>query len=133
MNNENKAEEWITRARSNWIRANLKKTDSNILYEDLCFDIQQAIEKILKAVCVTRNIVFPKTHSIDYLLELLEKDNIIIPDNVTKAKILTDFAVETRYPGDYEPVEEEEYEEALKIGKNVIQWISNEFNITIND
>jgi len=36
---------------------------------------------------------------------------------------LTNYAVETRYPGVYDEVTKEEYEEALKIVKNCIEWV----------
>ncbi|MGB9825381.1 MAG: HEPN domain-containing protein [Desulfofundulus sp.] len=43
---------WLRRARSNLERARLGRVSEGILYEDLCFDAQQAAEKALKAVLV---------------------------------------------------------------------------------
>jgi HEPN domain-containing protein len=40
-------EDWLRRARSNLARASTAKTDE-IMWEDLCFDAQQAAEKALK-------------------------------------------------------------------------------------
>jgi hypothetical protein len=40
-----------------------------------------------------------------------------------EAVILSDYAVETRYPGNYEPVGEEEYLRALDIARSVCQWV----------
>jgi len=37
--------DWLKRARSNWERAKIGKVSAGILYEDLCFDAQQAVEK----------------------------------------------------------------------------------------
>ncbi|HLZ10766.1 MAG TPA: HEPN domain-containing protein [Chloroflexota bacterium] len=37
-------EEWLRRARSNLLRAQQPKPDG-VLWEDLCFDAQQAVEK----------------------------------------------------------------------------------------
>ena len=45
-----------------------------------------------------------KNLDIAYLIELLEKGGVEVPENLQNAKILTGYAVETRYPGDYEPV-----------------------------
>ncbi len=50
----------------------------------------------------------------------LEKGSITVPDGVQKAKTLTDYAVETRYPGDYEPVNEEMYKDAVEIAEKVV-------------
>ena len=55
--------EWIRRARSNLARARSHPGDPEILYDDLCFDAQQAAEKAIKALLVRRQIDFPKTFS----------------------------------------------------------------------
>jgi len=41
-----------------------------------------------------------------------------------EAVILSDYAVETRYPGNYEPVDEDEYLRALDIGKFICAWVA---------
>ena len=57
------------------------------------------MEKNFKSVCIIHEIVFPKTHDIAYLIELLEKGGVEVPENLQNAKILTGYAVETRYQG----------------------------------
>lgn len=123
MKNLEMANEWLQRAKSSMARAKSGRVSSEVLYEDLCFDAQQAVEKALKSLCVSYEIVFPKTHDIAYLIELLEKGNVTVPDNVQNAKILTGYAVETRYPGDYEPVDEEDYFKAIEIAEKVLKWV----------
>ena len=47
------------------------------------------------------------------------------PDNPgewLKAAALTDYAVETRYPGAYEPVTRDEYEQAALLAEEVVRW-----------
>lgn len=121
MKKENNINEWLKRAKSNLERAKIGKLSDDILYEDLCYDTQQAVEKSLKALCIKFDIIFPKTHNIEYLIELLEKNDIIINNNIETAKILTNYAIETRYPGEYEPVDKYEYLKALKIAENVVE------------
>ena len=116
---------WLKRARSNLERAKIGKISQGILYEDLCFDAQQAVEKSLKAILVKLNQSFPKTHSIGILLKLIEEAGVEIPKNINQAKLLTSYAVDARYPGDYEPVSKEEYKEALKIAEDVFKWLDN--------
>lgn len=41
---------WLKRAKSNLARAELGRNALDILYEDLCFDAQQATEKALKGL-----------------------------------------------------------------------------------
>lgn len=120
--------DWLKRARSSLERAKMGKVSQGILYEDLCFDAQQAVEKSLKAMLVKLNQSFPKTHSIGILLKLIEEAGVEIPENINQAKLLTAYAVDTRYPGDYEPVNKEEYKEALKIAEDVFKWLDNIIN-----
>ena len=116
---------WLKRARSNLERAKMGKVTQGILYEDLCFDAQQAVEKSLKAILINLNQYFPNTHSIGILLKLIEEAGVEIPKNINQAKLLTSYAVDARYPGDYEPVSKEEYKEALKIAEDVFKWLDN--------
>ncbi len=116
---------WLKRARSNLERAKMGKVTQGILYEDLCFDAQQAVEKSLKAILINLNQSFPNTHSIGILLKLIEEAGVEIPKNINQAKLLTAYAVDARYPGDYEPVSKEEYKEALKIAEDVFKWLDN--------
>ncbi len=126
MRNLEAANTWLKRAKSNMARAKAGRVSSEILYEDLCFDAQQAVEKALKSLCVIHEIVFPKTHDIAYLIELLEEKNVTVPEEGQNAKILTGYAVETRYPADYEPVDEDDYFKAIEIAEKVLRWVKQE-------
>ncbi len=124
MKNADLAIEWLNRALSNLERANLGKQNESIYYEDLCFDCQQSVEKSFKALLIFNQIEFPYVHSISKLLEIIEAHGITIPNIVRDSVILSEYAVETRYPGDYEPVDKEEYLTALKIAKFIYEWVS---------
>lgn len=117
---------WIKRAESSLSLAKAEK-NKNIFYEDLCFQLQQATEKIIKAYLLYNNVSPPKTHSFRILLKLIEEIKKY-PDVVKRVIELEDYAVQTRYPGDYEPVERDEYLEALSITENVFKWIKSEIN-----
>jgi len=52
MKNLDKAHEWLRRAKSNMARAKAGRVAPDILYEDLCYDAQQAVEKAFKSVCI---------------------------------------------------------------------------------
>ncbi len=118
--------EWLRRAKSNLERAKIGKNKiEDILYEDLCFDCQQCVEKSLKALLIFYDISFPRTHSINLLLSLLENQIKNIPIHITDNVILNDYAVETRYPGFYEPVSEEEYKNSLELAKKTFDWVNS--------
>ena len=112
---------WLDRARSNLIRA--RHHQEGIYLEDLCFDAQQAAEKALKGLLLAVADDFPYTHDIRTLLTILKREGFSVPESVAAASELTDFAVESRYPGVVEPVEWEEYERALNLADTVVQWV----------
>ncbi len=112
--------DWLRHA---WSDLELARTSrkTKILLEDLCFHAQQATEKALKAVLVFKSVPFLRTHNIRTLMDLLPED-LNLPEEANRAPILTDYAVLTRYPGDLEPITEEEYLEAIRIAETVVQW-----------
>ena len=112
--------EWLNRARSNLAMAKNRVPDAYL--EDLCFEAQQAAEKAIKAVMIRRNIEFPYVHDLAHLLSLLEEVGEIIPESVLQAEELTSYAVDTRYPGLSNPVEEQEYVDAVEIAETVVRW-----------
>lgn len=124
MKNKNFALEWLKRSKSNLAMARLGKIKDEILYEDLCFDCQQSVEKALKALLISIDKQYPHVHSIARLLEIITEAGYKIPEDIQKAVILTDYAVKVRYPGEMEPVTKEEYEETLLITENVFSWVS---------
>ncbi len=114
--------EWLRRARSNLARAKADRGLPEILYEDLCFDAQQAAEKAIKAILVQRQIPFPKTHRITELLRLAESTGVTVPQPVKDAGSLSQYASETRYPGASERVSGDEYAQAVVVAERAVRW-----------
>jgi HEPN domain-containing protein len=112
--------EWLRRARSNLARAKVRIPEACL--EDLCFDAQQAAEKAIKAVFVHHRLAFPFTHDLVRLLTNLRRAGLKIPKYLNRAKRLTPYAVETRYPGTSGPVSEREYRGALRLAEAVFGW-----------
>lgn len=112
--------DWLRYARSDLDLARVSRP-AKVLFEGLCFHAQQAAEKALKAVLIAKGIPPPKTHNIRTLLDLLPPE-IIAPQQVEDAATLTDYAVMSRYPGDFESVDEEEYNEAVRLAETVVLW-----------
>lgn len=93
-----------------------------MLYDDLCFDAQQAAEKAIKAILVSGAVEFPKTHDIAKLLFLVSSSGVAVPDNVREGDRLTRYAAAGRYPGLWEDTTESEYVEALRAAEYVVSW-----------
>ena len=112
----------LLRAKANLTLAEKGGRLKGVAYEDLCFNAQQAAEKALKAVCLVHELDFPKTHSLVHLIDILESSGVQIPDNVREADILTQYAVQSRYPSIVEDVTKEEYHDVLKLASKVVFW-----------
>jgi len=113
-------QKWLKRAKSNLKIAKVPK-DDDIVYEDLCFEAQQCAEKSLKALLIVHNEEITKTHSFGELIAKLEK-YMEVPKEIRQVGELSDYAVQTRYPGDYTEIREEEYTKAIELAERIYLW-----------
>jgi HEPN domain-containing protein len=114
---------WLKRARSDLQLGRVALRSRGVLPEDACFHAQQCAEKSLKALLLQQNIAFPKTHAIEVLLDLLKTRGMDIPNGVDEAFELSEYAVQTRYPGDWEPVSKADAQHALERAALVLAWV----------
>lgn len=112
--------DWLRYAYSDLELARVTRP-SKVLFEGLCFHAQQAAEKAPKAVLIANGVPPTKTHNIRTLLDLLPQD-VIVPHEVEDAASLTDYAVISRYPGDFESINEKEYKETVRLAEAVVLW-----------
>ena len=117
----NPAEIWFIRARSSFEIAQAEGI--HIFPEERCYALQQAVEKAIKAIFISREETFPHTHDISLLLRRLKNNSLYIPPEVLKSVALTPYATQTRYPGFSSPVSEDEYQKMLVITANVLTWV----------
>ena len=113
--------EWLNRARSNLALANTDPV-SELYFEDLCYNAQQAAEKAIKAVCIEYAISYPYVHDLAALVTILMDNGVAVPDTVKESAKLTRFAVAMRYPRLHLPVREDEYRRAILIAETVVRW-----------
>jgi HEPN domain-containing protein len=116
-------ESWIERARSS-LEISRIAVNVNVYYEDLCYQSQQAVEKALKGLLIYYGTEPEFTHNIGILLNEIERFTEI-PENIIEATKLTKYAVITRYPGEYDEITKENYEESIKIAKDCLEWTEN--------
>ena len=112
--------DWVSRAEASLALA--KVVAKGVVIEDLCYQAQQAAEKALKAVYISRQAPFVYIHNIDTLLLGLEAIGFEIPESVDAAGELTRYAVETRYPGGFEPLTPEDLARAIGLAESVLVW-----------
>lgn len=114
---------WLERARSDLALARAALKAPGVLLEDVCYHAQQCAEKALKAMLIQRQVAFPRTHVLETLVDLLKAAGVDLPAEVDEAFALTQYAVQTRYPGEWEPVTDEEAREALEMAAQVLAWV----------
>jgi HEPN domain-containing protein len=113
--------EWLRYAEADLNLARMPLPEGT-MHEQLCFHAQQAAEKALKAVLVSLGSDFPHTHDLRILTEIISRQIAISPSIAKFAGLLTPYAVAFRYPGGYEPVQDEERQEAVSAARDVVEW-----------
>lgn len=118
-------EDWLRHARADLAIATAPLPKYG-LYSTLCFHAQQAAEKSIKAVLVSRTIAFPKVHSLARLIDLLPVDVERTPVLLESAR-LTVYATDSRYPGeaDDQDVPDDEYQATVHLAEAVFKWASD--------
>ncbi len=88
----------------------------------VCFRAQQCVEKYLKALLTYLGISFPKTHDLVLLYNRLGGEprlNVRVED----LQPLNRYAVEARYPGDWEPIGYPAAQEAVAVARRIREVI----------
>ena len=92
----------------------------------VCSLAQQAAEKSLKAALVLDRVEFPFSHDLDALRNLLPASWTVRVDHHDLAE-LTEWAVETRYPGDWPEPRDADAERAEAEARAVHDSVASEF------
>ena len=92
--------EWVEKAEQDWGSLQREiRVRKNPNYDAACFFAQQCVEKYIKARLIEADIYFKKIHDLTYLLELVKPVEPLWVAYEDEMRILTDYAVEFRYPG----------------------------------
>jgi len=65
--------------------------------EKIYFDLQQCAEKILKSFLSKEDILFPRTHDIEHLIEICQENELQLIQDIDELIELSDYAVNGRY------------------------------------
>lgn len=92
------------------------------LTDIVCFHCQQCAEKYLKALLLHRDMAFPKTHDLRLLLDLVSTQ---VSLGLRREQVipLNRYAIEGRYPGDWEPITTSDARRALEMAQAVRQAV----------
>jgi HEPN domain-containing protein len=88
-----------------------------------CFHCQQSAEKYLKGLLILLEKEFRKSHDLNYLLDLLECS---APEEImSAAELLTEYSVESRYPGDFSAINDQETQDVIKEAELIKAFVLN--------
>jgi HEPN domain-containing protein len=119
----------MAHAQSDLELARIGRANKDILAEQVCFHAQQAAEKAIKAVFLSRKIDFPLTHDLEELIEIADRHKLVLSSDVREAGALTPYAVETRYPGVEQGVSVKEVNAAIQLAEGIIAWAKKQANL----
>jgi len=125
--------EWLDHAKSDLRLAQLAAKDEFVRKEQVCFHAQQAAEKAIKAVLLSHNLDFPLTHDVDHLLEIAENGGLLLSEGIQESGLLTPYAVESRYPGYWFEITEDDVIEALQAAERAVGWAEKELVGSVGD
>ncbi len=93
--------EWVEKAEGDFVTAMRESRARKAPNHDaVCFHAQQCIEKYLKGVLESEAVAFTKTHDLVVLLQLCGDQHPLWLTWEEDAKLLSQFAVQFRYPGE---------------------------------
>jgi len=92
------ARELLASAAKDQVAAAKYADDADVSNEIVGFHVQQAAEKMLKAVLAAAGAAFPRTHDLTLLIDLLAASGIALPAGLNAVRQFTPFAVDYRYP-----------------------------------
>lgn len=106
---------WFKKAENDMLNA---ENTINPPCDTICFHAQQCAEKYLKGFLAFYKIDFPKTHSVEYLVELCKQVIPEIETELENVEVLSSYGVEVRYPDEvYYDIPKEDAQEAIELAK----------------
>jgi len=109
--------EWLKKAEEDWRVVELLLTSGEELTLPCMFHLQQALEKLLKAVILEKGCRIDRTHDLSRLAQIACAHDIVGLLDLCEA--LTLFAVNGRYPGDLPEVSRSQARHYFDIAKGI--------------
>lgn len=114
--------QWLGKAHEDLLVVHQLNDADSIALGVIGFHCQQAAEKFLKAFLIYHDIEPPRTHNLEFLLELCAE--IEKKFSGIDALNLTDYGVQARYPGDYMVPCRSELNEFIRIVEHIRELVT---------
>jgi HEPN domain-containing protein len=125
--------QWVAKAEVDYRTAERLVNDSDPIRESIAFHCQQAVEKYLKALLVSLQIEFPKTHDLEELLDLLIPLRPDVAADLEGVKVLNPFGVKIRYPGDFPELLPGQEQTVFEVGKRTREAVRAQLGTHLAD
>ncbi len=90
--------EWSSKADEDFEFARINLDEGKNFYAQICFHLQQAAEKYLKAFIIAHDLEFRRIHDLGLLLKICSARDPSFEDLKEDCEYLTAYYVDTRYP-----------------------------------
>ncbi len=125
--------QWVEKAEEDWKNAEYTLTlEEECPVSTVCFHSQQCVEKYLKALLICRSLPVPKSHDLLELYHRLPSNDRPLLSEEGLA-ILNRYAVESRYPGDWDIISRKEAEDAFRIARTMREAMQRALSRTMED
>jgi HEPN domain-containing protein len=118
---------WLQYAYEDLRAAEAALDNSGFAVRHVCWLAQQSAEKAIKAALILLQIDFPWKHDLDVLRNLLP-DDWKIKQAVPDLAVLTEWAVESRYPGEWPEATIADSWRAIEQARIIYSAISDDFS-----
>jgi HEPN domain-containing protein len=112
--------QWIVKAEHDLCNAEHTLTirDEECPFDTVCFHAQQCVEKYLKSWLTSKQLDVPRSHDLVVLLNLALAAGFrgAHPQDVQP---LNRYTIEARYPGDWDPIDRPEAEQAVALARRI--------------
>ena len=127
-NKEEILQQWLHRGNEELMSAEYLSTMRHPTPDEtICYLCQQSAEKYLKAFIFSKDIEPEKTHELEALLEVCQKYNTEFSTLLSKAFILSKYAVLPRYPNDL-GITSENMKTAILHAKSIQEFVMKIFS-----
>ncbi|RIK08877.1 MAG: DNA-binding protein [Acidobacteria bacterium] len=116
---ESYAAQWVARAENDPKNAERAlELGDDCPFDTVAFHAQQCVEKYLKAWLVEHGVEFARTHDLVVLVGMA-KDAGLVGVEESEVLALNRFAVEARYPGEWDPIRGDEAIDAVEAARRL--------------
>lgn len=114
------ARQWIEKAEHDLRNAEHTLTirDEECPFDTVCFHAQQCVEKYLKGWLAFKRVEFPRSHDLVVLLNLASAAEFR-GASLRDVQPLNRYTIEARYPGDWDPIDRVEAEQAVTMARRL--------------